>query len=120
MAQTLAAPQRGEVARACERACGVPCNLCVTRDQATQQNAAVDGAVVIAQKEAAHWYHGMAIHSSAVAAIWDALTAAAAGKAAVAPERREAEAAAQEAAAGHESCPAKEAMAKKEAEVKAL
>ena len=47
------APQPGEVARACERICGVPCNLRVAPDRTTQQNAAVDGAVLISQKEAA-------------------------------------------------------------------
>ena len=33
------APDQRDVARACERACGVPCNLRVARQQATQQNA---------------------------------------------------------------------------------
>ena len=41
-------PDQRDVARACERACGVPCNLWVARQQATQQNAAVEGAVGIA------------------------------------------------------------------------
>ena len=35
------APDQRDVARACERACGVPCNLRVARQRATQQNAAV-------------------------------------------------------------------------------
>ena len=41
------APDQRDVARACERACGVPCNLRVARQRATQQNAAVAGAVGI-------------------------------------------------------------------------
>ena len=68
-----------------------------------QQNAAVEVAVVIAQEEAAHWEHGMAIHASAVAAISAALTATAAQEAAAAPERREAEAALREAAPASEA-----------------
>ena len=47
------APDQRDVARACERACGVPCNLQVARQRGTQQNAAVEGAVGIAQEEAA-------------------------------------------------------------------
>ena len=35
------APHQGDVARACERTCGMPCNLQVARQRATQQNAAV-------------------------------------------------------------------------------
>ena len=42
VAGTFARPQQCKVARACERVCGVPCNLWVARDWATQQNAAVD------------------------------------------------------------------------------
>ena len=49
------APDQRDVARACERACGVPCNLWVARQRATQQNAAVEGAVSIAQEEATDW-----------------------------------------------------------------
>ena len=94
VAQTFAAPQQGKVARACERVCSVPCNLRVARDRAAQQNAAVEGAVLIAQQEATDWDHGMAIHASAVADISAAPTAAAARGAVVALERREAEAAA--------------------------
>ena len=45
-------PDQRDVARACQRACGVPCNLRFARQRATQQNAAVEGAVSIAQKEA--------------------------------------------------------------------
>ena len=56
------APDR-DVARACERACGVPCNLRVARQRARQHSAAVEGAVGIAQEEAAEWAHGMAIHA---------------------------------------------------------
>ena len=48
-----AAPDQRDVACACERACGVPCNLRVARQRATQQNAAMEGAVGIAQQEAA-------------------------------------------------------------------
>ena len=46
------APDQRDVARGCERACGVPCNLQVARQRATQQNAAVEGAVGTAQEEA--------------------------------------------------------------------
>ena len=72
------APNQRDVARACERACGVPCNLRVARQRATQHNAAMEGAVGIAQQEAAESAHGMAIHASTVAAIAARLTAAAA------------------------------------------
>ena len=78
------APDQRDVARACERACGVPCNLQVARQRATQQNAAVEGAVAIAQHEAGDWGRGMAFHASAVAAIAAGLTAAAAHEAATA------------------------------------
>ena len=43
------APDQRDVAPACERACGVPCNLRVARQRATQRNAAVEGAAGIAQ-----------------------------------------------------------------------
>ena len=43
------APDQRDVARACERACGVPCNLPVAQQRATQHNAAMEGAVGIAQ-----------------------------------------------------------------------
>ena len=56
------APDHRDVARACERACGVPCNLLVARQGATQQDAAVEGAVSIAKEEAADWGRGMAFH----------------------------------------------------------
>ena len=46
------APDR-DVACACEGACGVPCNLRVARQRARQHSAAVEGAVSIAQEEAA-------------------------------------------------------------------
>ena len=108
------APDQRDVARACERACGVPSNLRVARQRATQQNAAVEGAVGIAQEEAADWGRGMAFHASTVAAIAAALTAAAAQEAATARVRGEVAAAAQEARL------AKEAIARKEAEMKAL
>ena len=55
VAPAFAAPQRGGMARACERVSGVPCNLRVARNRPTQQNAAPDGAVLIAQEGAAHW-----------------------------------------------------------------
>ena len=54
------APYQRDVARSCERACGVPCNLRVVRQRATEQNAAVEGAVGIAQQEAAEWGRVMA------------------------------------------------------------
>ena len=93
VAQNFTAPQRGEVARACEHVCGVPCNLRVDQDRATQQKAAVDGAIKIAQEEPAHWDHSIAIQAWAVAAILAALATAAAQAAAAADERREAKAA---------------------------
>ena len=108
------APDQRDVARACERACGVPCNLRVSRQWAMQQNAAVEGAIGIAGEEAADWGRGMAFHASTVAAIAAGLTAAAAQEAATARVRGEVAAAAQEAHL------AQEAIACKEAEVKAL
>ena len=111
---TSVAPDRRDVARACERACGVPCNLRVARQRATQRNAAVEGAVGIAQEEATDWRRGMAFHASHVAAIAAGLTAAAAHEAATARVRSEVAAAAQE------TCLAQEAIVRKEAEVKAL
>ena len=108
------APDQRDVARACERACGVPCNLRVTRQRATQQNAAMEGAVGIAQQEAAEWEHGMAMHASTVAAIAAGLTAGAANEAATAQVKGEVAAAAEEARL------TQEAIACKEAEVKAL
>ena len=78
------APDQRDVARVCERACGVPCNHRVARQRATQRNAAVQGTAGIAQQEAAEWAHGMAIHATTVAAIAAGLTAAAAREAAIA------------------------------------
>ena len=108
------APDQLDVARACERACGVPCNVRVARQRATQQNAAVERAVGIAQEEAADSGRDMAFHASTVAAIAAGLTAAAAQEAATARVRGEVAAAAEEARL------AQEAIACKEAEVKAL
>ena len=108
------APDQRDVARACERACGVPCNLRVARQRATQQNAAMEGAVGIAQQEAAEWEHGMAILASTVAAIAAGLTAGAAHEAATARVKGEV------AAADEEARLTQEAIACKEAEVKAL
>ena len=108
------APDQRDVARACECACGMPCNLRVARQRATQQNAAVEGAVGIAQEEATDWGRGMAFHASTVAAIAAGLTAAAAQEAATARVRGEVAAAAEEASL------TQEAIACKEAEVKAL
>ena len=108
------APDQMDVARACERACGVPCNLRVARQRATQQKAAMEGAVGIAQQEAAGWEHGMAIHASTVAAIAAGLTAGAAHEAATAQVKGEVAAAAEEARLTQEAIP------RKEAEVKAL
>ena len=108
------APDQRDVARACERACGVPCNLRVARQQATQQNTAVEGAYGIGQQEAAEWQHGMAIHASTVAATAAGLTAAAAREAAIAQVKGEV------AAADEEARLTQEAIACKEAEVKAL
>ena len=107
------APDR-DVARACERACGVPCNLRVARQRARQHSAAVEGAVGIAQEEAAEWAHGMAIHAQTVAAIAAALTAVAAHGAATAQVNGEL------AAADEEARLTQEAIACKEAEVRAL
>ena len=108
------APDQRDVARACERACGVPCNLRVARQRTTQHNAAMEGAVGIAQQEAAEWQHGMAIQASTVAAIAAGLTAAAAREAAIAQVKGEV------AAADEEARLTQEAIACKEAEVKAL
>ena len=108
------APDQRDVARACERACGVPCNLRVARQRARQHNAAMEGAVGIAQQEAAEWAHCMAIHASTVAAIAAGLTAAAAHEAATAQVKGEVAATAEEARL------TQEAIACKEAEVKAL
>ena len=108
------APDQRDVARACERACGLPCNLGIARQQATQQNAAVEGAVGIAQEGAADWGRGMVFHASTVAAIAAGLTAAAAQEAATARVRGEVAAAAEEARL------AQEAIARKGAEVKTL
>ena len=108
------APDQRDVARACERACGVPCNLRVARQRATQHNAAMEGAVGIAQQEAAEWAHGMAIHASTVAAIAAGFTAAAAHEAATAQVKGEVASTAEEARL------TQEAIACKEAEVKAL
>ena len=110
---SVARDQR-DVARACERTCGVPCNLQVARQRATQQNAAVEGAVSIAQEEAAERGRGTAFHASTVAAIAAGLTAAAAQEAATARIRGEVAAATQEARL------AQEAIVRKEAETKAL
>ena len=78
------APHQRDVARACERTCGVPCNLRVARQRATQRNAAVEGTVGIPQEEATGWGRGVAFHASTVAAIPAGLTAAAAHEAATA------------------------------------
>ena len=108
------APDQRDVARACECACGVPCNLRVARQRATQQNAAVEGAIGIAQEGAADWGRGMAFQASTVAAVAAGLTAAAAQEAATARVRGEV------AAAAKEAYLAQEAIARREAEVKAL
>ena len=107
-------PGQRDVARACERACGVLCNLWVARQRATQQNAAVEGAVGIAHQKATDWGRGMAFHASTVEAIAAGLTAAAAHEAANARVKGEVAAAAEEARL------TQEAIACKEAEVKAL
>ena len=106
--------------RACERVCGVPCNLKAAQDQDAQQNAAMDRAVLITREEVAHWEHGMAIRASAVAVISAAGMAAAAREAAAADERREAESAARQAATAHEACAGLGAIAEEEADVTAL
>ena len=107
------APDR-DVARACERACGVPCNLRVARQRDRQHSAAVEGAVGITQEEAAEWAHGMAIHAQTVAAIVAGLTAVPAHGAATAQVNGE------WAAADEEARLTQEAIACKEAEVRAL
>ena len=103
-----------DVARACERFFGVPCNLRVVRQRARQHSAAVEGAVGIAQEEAAEWAHGMAIHARTVAAIAAGLTAVAAHGAATAQVNGEL------AAANEEARLTQEAIACREAEVRAL
>ena len=90
------APDQRDVAHACERTPGVPCNLRIARQRATQQNAAAQGAVGLAQEEATDWGRGMAFHASTVAAIAAGLTAAAAHEAATARVRGEVAAVAQE------------------------
>ena len=107
------APDR-DVARACERVCGVPCNLRVARQRSRQHSAALEGAVGIAQEEAAEWAHGMAIHARTVAAIVAGLTAVAAHGAATAQVNGEL------AAADEEARLTQEAIACREAEVRAL
>ena len=107
------APDRN-VARACESVCGVPCNLRVARQRSRQHSAAVEGAVGIAQEEAAEWAHGMAIHAQTVAAIAARLTAVAAYGAATAQVNGEL------AAADEEARLTQEAIACREAEVRAL
>ena len=108
------APHQRDVARACERTCGVPCNLRIARQRATQQVAAVEGAVGIHQEEATEWGRGTAFQASTVAAIASSLTAAAAHEAATARIRGEV------AAAAEKDRLMQEAIACKEAEVKAL
>ena len=103
-----------DVARACERTCWVPCNLRVARQRATQQSAAVEGAVGIAHEEATEWGRGMDYHASTVAAITAGLTAAAAHEAVAARIRGEVAATAKEARLTQEG------IACKEAEEKAL
>ena len=105
-----AAPAQRDVARACERVCRVPCNLRVARQRATQRNAAVEGAVGIAHEEAIEWGRGMDYHASKVAAIAAGLTAAAAHEAV----------AARISTTDEEARRTQEAIACKEAEVKAL
>ena len=105
-----AAPTQRDVARACERVCGAPCNLRVARQRATQQNAAVEGAVGIAHEEATEWGRGMDYHASKVAALAAGLTAAAAHEAVAARIR----------ATDEEARRTQEAIVCKEAEVKAL
>ena len=104
------APHQRDVVRACERTCGVPCNLRVARQWATQQNAVVEDAVGIAHEEATEWGRGMDYHASTVAAIAAGLTAAAAHEAVAARTR----------ATDEEARLTQEAIACKEAEVKAL
>ena len=105
-----AAPAQRDVARACERVCGVPCNLRVARQRATQRSAAVEGAVGIAHEEATEWGRGMDYHASKVAAIAAGLTAAAAHEAVAARIR----------ATDEEARRTQEAIACREDEVKAL
>ena len=74
----------------------------------------MEGAVGIAQQNALEWAHGMAIDASTVVAIAARLTAAAAREAAIAQVKGEV------AAADEEARLTQEAIARKEAEVKAL
>ena len=108
------APDQRDVTRAGERACGVPCNLRVAWQRAKQHSAAMEGAVGIAKEEAAEWAHGMAIQASTVAAIAAGLMAVAAHGAATAQVNGDL------AAADEEARLTQEAIACKEAEVKAL
>ena len=118
--RSSAAPQRREVVCACERACVVPCRLQVARDRAAQQNAAVDGAVLIPREEVSHWQHSMATNAAAVVPISAAVAAAARREAGAAHERQEAEAAVREAAANYEAHTTQETIAKREAHVSAF
>ena len=107
--------------RATERVCGMPCNLRVAWYRAAQQNAAVKEAVLIAQED-----RGLPLGARqgdprlGRAGSSATVIAAAVREAAAARVRREAEAAAREAAAALEPCATQEAIAKKEAEVRAL
>ena len=120
VAPPLAAPQRDEVVRARERVCCVLCNFQAAQDRTTQQNATVDGAVLITQEKATHWDENMAIDASAVATISAALTSAAAREAAADRERRGAEAAVLKTVAFCRARTAQEVVAKEEAEVEVL
>ena len=108
------APGQRDVACACKRACGPPCNLRVARQRATQQNAAVEGAFGFDHEEATDRGRGMAFHALTVAAIAAGLTAAAAHEAATAQVKGEV------AAATEEARLTQEAIACKEAKLKAL
>ena len=119
-ARGSARPPPSEVARARERICRVPYSLRAAREGASQQNAAVEGPILFGEQGAAEWETAQAINSSAVAAMTAAATAGAVREAAAGRERREAEAATREQAGVHEARESQEAIAKKEAEVRAL
>ena len=108
------------MAHACECICGVLCDLGVAQDQAAEQNAAMEGALLITKQEATEWVQSMAVQALVVVAITAAVMTLTAREEAAARERREVEAAARKASAAREGRKAQKAIAKREAEVRAM
>ena len=88
-----------------ERTYGMPCNLRVASENTSAQNSAVEEAICIARQEEAEWQPKRAIQAAAGAAVTAAATAATI---------------AWGAAAAHQKCMAEEAIAIKNAELRAL